>query len=402
MTAKRGDPGGRIEAIAAKARAKNAESPPDTKPKTKPQGTIPKPKGVVLRCLADVKPQPIRWLWPGRIALGKISMIYGDPGLGKSQITAYLAGVVSRGGEWPVDGTRCDPGNVVILSAEDSEADTIRPRLDAVGANISRCFVLSHFNEKPEKGGEFERPFSLRSDMEWLSKALKARGQVRLLIIDPVTAYLDGVDSHKNSDVRALLSPLADLADELNLAVVLVSHNNKSMQHDALNRAGGSTAFVAQARAAFMVVKDQKNPDRRLFLPTKNNLGNDRTGCAFTISGHTLPNGIETSCVVWGQEAVTMTADEALAVQAENRNTKSRRESAKQFLEELLADGPLPAEQVQAEAESAGHSVATLRRAKEELGIIKERDGYGSSGIWSWKLPPEVLNATIDAQIEDP
>jgi putative DNA primase/helicase len=352
------------------------------------------PIGVVYRRFSDVKAKPIRWLWPGRIACGKLTVIAGNPGLGKSQLTASLAAIVSHGELWPVENSRCEPGGVVILSAEDDAEDTIRPRLEAAGADLQRCYMLDAVCDVDEKGKPYQRAFSLKRDLERLSSLLAELKNVRLVVVDPISAYLGDADSHKNAEIRALLAPLGDLAAKHGAAVVAVSHFNKAGQQDALLRVMGSLAFVAAARAAYAVVKYQNDPQRRLFLPLKNNLGRDMIGYAFTVETVTLADDIETSRINWEQEAVTITAEEAMTPLGDAEE-RSEIEDAKAFLENLLADGPVSSKPIRADAEGAGYSWATIRRAQKALGIVPAKEGM--KGPWLWKLPPKVLNDAEDA-----
>lgn len=347
----------------------------------------------LYRMMDAVKEKPIEWLWPGRIACGKVTLIAGDPGLGKSQITAALAGVVTRGDLWPVDLVKCNPGAVVFLSSEDDAADTIKPRLVAVGADLSKCAILDSVQEVNEAGAVIKRSFNLKSDLDRLARVIREIGNVRLIVVDPITAYLGGVDSHKNSDVRALLSPLGDFAEKNRLAILGVSHLNKSTAQDALLRINGSLAFVAAARAAFIAVKDKNDPGRRLLLPLKNNLAKDTGGLAFSIADYTLESGIETSRIEWEPEPVTITADEALSASV-RRQENSQIEEAKRFLSELLDNIARPSSEVKAEAEEAGYSWATIRRAQEELGIKPKKETY--NGGWIWRLPNDLKHE--DAQ----
>ena len=352
------------------------------------------PTGIVYRRLSEIQAKPIRWLWPGRIACGKLTMIAGNPGLGKSQLTASLAAIVSGGEQWPVDNIRCEPGAVVILSAEDDAEDTIRPRLEAAGAELQSCYILDAVRDVDEKGKPYQRAFSLKRDLERLSNLLTELKNVRLVVIDPVSAYLGDADSHKNAEIRALLAPLGDLAAKHGVALVAVSHFNKSGQQDALLRVMGSLAFVAAARAAYAVVKDQNDPQRRLFLPLKNNVGGDVIGYAFTLESVPLAEDIETSRIVWEQEAVTITVDEAMTPMGDPEE-RSELEDAKAFLENLLTDGPLVSKQVHADAEGAGYSRATIRRAQRALGITPAKEGM--KGPWLWRLPMKVLKNAEDA-----
>lgn len=343
---------------------------------------------IAYRRACDIQAKPIRWLWPGRIARGKVSMLAGNPGLGKSQVTASMAAIVSTGGIWPVDRARCEAGAVVFLSAEDDPEDTIRPRLEAAGANLSRVFILDAVVEGYRAdGAEAQRAFNLQTDLDRLGAMLEEIGGASLIVIDPITAYLGDADSHKNAEIRSLLVPLSDLAAKHAAAVVCVSHLNKANGGQALMRVTGSLAFVAAARAAFVVVKDLENEARRLFLPLKNNIGNDQSGLAFSVQSAQVssPAGlIETSRVAWEAEAVTVTADEAMTPQ-DAPEERSATDEAEEWLTAILARGGMRASEVQKEARQAGISDKALRRARERLGIKPIKQQF--SGGWWWSLP---------------
>lgn len=343
------------------------------------------------RCIDRIEAKPMDWIWKGRIARGKVTWIAGHPGLGKSQASLSFAAVVSTGGTWPVDRTRCEPGNVVLLSAEDDPADTIRPRLEAAGADLKRCHVLETVCDYDHDGAQYSRAFSLQTDLTHLGALLSELGDVALVIIDPVSAYLGDTDSHKNAEVRALFAPLAELATKFDVAVLCIDHLSKSRNAEALMRVNGSVAFVATARAAWLVTRDPDQKERRLFLPLKNNFGNDQSGLAFGLEQYRLPSGIETCRVVWEAEAVTVTADEALAP-AEDPDERSTLEEAKEFLRGLLADAPIPAKRVYAEGRGAGYSERTIRRAQQALNIDAYREGFGKHGGWFWSLAPKAAN----------
>lgn len=347
---------------------------------------------IAYRRASDIQGRPIHWLWPDRIARGKVSMLAGDPGLGKSQVTISMAAVVSRGGIWPADRTRCERGNAVFLSAEDDAEDTIRPRLETAGADLSRVYIIGAVVEYYQAdGGEVVRAFNLKTDLTRLGALLAEIGDVAMVVIDPISAYLGDTNSHNNAEIRALLSPLSDLAAMRGAAVVCVSHLNKSVGAEALMRVTGSTAFVAAARAAFVVVKDPQNEARRLLLPLKNNIGNDQTGLAFSVQSaqvQSTAGPIDTSCVVWESGAVTVTADEAMISQGDPEE-RSEIENAKTFLQDLLVEGPVPSRQIRAHAREAGYSWATIRRAQKLLLIEVAKAGL--KGGWEWHLSPKVL-----------
>ncbi|MGH2374851.1 MAG: AAA family ATPase, partial [bacterium] len=336
----------------------------------------------VYRRMSDIAAKPIVWLWEGRIPRGKVSMVAGHPGLGKSQLTLSVAAIVSVGGMWPVDRTQCDAGSVIILSGEDDAEDTIRPRLEATGADLRRIYILDSVRDTNQHGEPFNRPFTLSAEDILRLRAMIAHlGEVALVVIDPVSAYLGVVDSHRNSEVREVLTLLADMAADTGVAVLCVSHLNKAGGPEALMRVMGSLGFVAAARSAYLVAKDPEDGDRRLFLPMKNNLAVDTGGMAFRVRPQDLGRGIHTSCVEWDSEQVTITADEALAPVGDPEE-RSDLEDAKAFLRVLLCDGPVPSKECIARAKEDGISVITLRRAKKYLKINSEKQ-FGT-GKWVW------------------
>jgi putative DNA primase/helicase len=265
-------------------------------------------------------------LWPNRIAIGKQTLIAGDPGLGKSQLTAFLTAVVTTGGEWPCGEGRADQGNVVIFSAEDDAADTIVPRLLAAGADRSRVQIAEAVTTSDGKGNTSRRMFHLQDDLARLESLLSKIGDVRLVIIDPITAYLCGVDTHRNSDVRGVLGLVAEMAARHHVAVVVISHWNKSGIGSAVNRVTGSGVFTAAVRAAYMVAKDPDDALRCLFIPMKNNLARIDGGLAFRLEQRLVGdnNTIVASAIVWDSERVTLTADEVLAASDEGAQSQSR------------------------------------------------------------------------------
>lgn len=336
--------------------------------------------GLHAKLLSEVEAQPIRWLWPGLIARGKTSLIAGNPGLGKSQATLSIAAIVSTGGRWPVSGIPAEPGRVLIFTTEDDTADTIRPRCEAAGADLSRIEVIEAASD-PEGN---KRPFTLRSDLDRLRMKLGERADVKAVIIDPLSAYCGDVDTHRNSEVRsAILHPLGELASLFDIAIIGVEHLSKNESRGALMRVNGSIGFVGQARAVMIVHQDKDDPRRRLLLTAKNNLAEDRVSLAFSVEGRTLESGISTSAVTWESEYLDMDADEAMT----GHEATTEREDAKAFLQVSLTGSTLPAKVIQADAVKAGFSMTTIRRAKKELGIVSEKEGVGEGGRWVWRLP---------------
>jgi hypothetical protein len=334
---------------------------------------------IVVR-LSDIEPRPVQWLWPGRIALGKLTLLAGDPGLGKSCLSLDLAMRVSLGSPWPDDRTSTAPrGSVVLLGAEDGLNDTVRPRLDAMGADVSRIVALQGVKAADESD---PRTFNLERDRLALEKAIVTAGDCRLVVIDPISAYLGETDSHKNADVRALLHPLGELADRHGVAIVAVTHLNKGNGAAAMYRATGSLAFVAAARAAWLVTRAANDASRRLFLPIKNNLAGVTPGMAFTIRG---------GVVEWESEPVTIDADQALAALAGSDGHND----VDEWLREALADGPVAPAQLFVAGKINGFTVNQVQRAKERIGAKSKRSGFGPGSTCEWYLPTES-QLTID------
>jgi archaellum biogenesis ATPase FlaH len=338
------------------------------------------PFSPVVVPLDDVQSEPIDWLWPGRVAIGKMTLLCGDPGNGKSLLTMDLAARVSRGRPWPDDLTIDNPvGGVVVLSAEDDLADTIRPRLEAAGADLTNIIALTGINWfDAETGKAIVRPFSLERDLPSLERAIDQLVGCRLIIIDVLDAYLGRTDSHRNSEVRGLLSPLAELAARKHVAVVCVSHLNKSSNGAAMYRAIGSIGIIGASRAAWLVAKDKQSPARRLLLGMKNNLAADTSGLAFGIvSDGAAP------FLAWESGAVTMTADEALAPDPHEHDAPER-DDAGEWLKSMLADGPVSSSDLKRQAAKDGIAWRTVNRAKADLGIHARKAGFNAG--WTWDL----------------
>jgi putative DNA primase/helicase len=331
-------------------------------------------------CANMIQQRPVEWIWPGRIARGKQTLIGGEPGAGKSQIVINVIARITRQSTWP-DGGTAPLGNCSILSSEDAPEDTIVPRLDAAGADLSRVHIIRSVTE-PNKPS---RSFSLIHDLVRLGATMDRVGDVTMIMIDPITAYMGSdIDSHRTTDVRAVLQPLDVFADSRQCAVVSITHPPKAAQAKAINAFTGSLAFVAASRMAFVAVEEPET-DRRLLLAVKNNLAPLATGIGYSIEGAISSAGVHASRVAWDSAPVTVTANEALAASGqESRKGEARRE-AEAFLEAYLEAGPMPAEKVADAAKANGISTATLRRAREGMKIIVEKIGYSNG--WQWRLP---------------
>jgi hypothetical protein len=330
-------------------------------------GSVAQP---VLVRLADVQPEPVTWLWPGRVAAGKLALLVGDPGLGKSWISLDVAARISAGLAWP-DGGSVSAGSVLLLSAEDGVADTIRPRLDALGGDATQVHHLAVL-----RTGERERAVQL-TDVATLELAIH-RIHARLMIIDPISAYLGSTDSHRDAEVRGLIAPLAALAERTGAAILGIMHLAKDRQQPAIYRAVGSIAFAAAARLVLAVAADPDREDRRIMASVKSNLSTPPAALAYRL---------DAGRVVWEAEPVAdADVDALLAGPALGRQ---ERRDAEAWLSVLLAEGPMRVPMVQTTARKAGLAWRTVERAKCRLDVEATRmGGVAGGGQWWWRLPP--------------
>lgn len=368
-------------AVVAYLNAIDAQETPKTRMKSKyvqdaERQSKAKPK---LVCFKDVAPREISWLWENRVAAGRVTLIVGMPGCGKSFVTCDMAARVSTGKAWP-DGSPCERGNVLFITAEDDPGDTIRPRLDAHAADVSRVFILQG-KLLPNENGEPDEVCLSLQDVALIEQAMQEIGNVRLIVIDPIGSFMGGsVDSHRDNEVRSVLAPIAKLAERSGAAVVMVAHRRKGNAGSADDSALGSRAFVGLARAAWHLSKDTDDPERRLFLNGKNNLAKEQDGLAFRITG---------GYVDWEASPVSMTADEQFAAErlVPDGEPRSALDDAIAWLEQALALGEMATTEIQRKAKQDGIAERTLRRAADKLGVIKTRLGYQQPVRWSLPIP---------------
>ena len=335
----------------------------------------------VYRKMSEIEPKPVNWLWEDYMAKGTFTLITGEPDLGKSQITLSLTAIVTTGGIWPLGGKRCKEGDVILLSAEDSPEHTIRTRLEANGANLSKVHLLDGIR-KSDSNSDCKL-FNLKSNLNELETMINEIKGVTMIVVDPLSAYLAGVDSYKNTDVRSMLAPLSKLAEKYDIAIVGVEHPPKSSNGKAINQVGGSKAFIAAARSAYLVSKDPQDEKRSLFLRIKNNLTSHSVGISFRLEEVILPTG-EISKVVWGDEPVKITADKVIAYYNRTEFQHGKDVQA-EWLREYIADGPKKVTDVVEEAQKQGISEKQLRKMTVDLNIDRKKTGF--KGGWEISSP---------------
>lgn len=338
-----------------------------------PRGTPDRTTSAVGILLSDVRPERVTWLWDARIPRGKLTVLDGDPGLGKSTLSLDIAAHVSRGVPLPGSTEPSKAAGVVLLSAEDDLADTIRPRLDAAGANVSRVLALRTIP------GDDSMPPSIPDDLDLIEQAIE-RVQAALVVVDPLMAFLGAdVDAHKDQGVRRALHRLSALAEDTGAAVLVVRHLNKAVGGNPLYRGGGSIGIVAAARAGLLVGRDPDDATRRVLASTKCNLAAEPESLSFHLEQHD-----EASRVVWDG----VSAHGAGMLLAESDGDPSALDEAKEVVADILAAGPVASPDLRRRALGEGVSERTMRRARSALGCVKRKAGM--TGGWTWELPNRV------------
>ena len=341
---------------------------------------------VMLTCGSDMTPEPVVWLWQHWLAQGKLHLLAGTPGQGKTTIAMAVAATVTIGGVWP-DGTRCEPGNIVIWSGEDDPADTLLPRLIASGADRSRCFFISGV-----RCGDEVLAFDPARDMPALEQQCVSLGGVKLIIVDPVVSAVTG-DSHKNAEVRRDLQPLVDLTSKIGAAALGITHLSKGgAGSDPASRVIGSIAFTAVARVVLVAGKvlNEDGTFKRILARGKSNIGPDDGGFEYHIDQSEPLPGIQACSVSWGQ-ALDGTARELLQDAEPERSdsdSEDQHDAAQMLQAELVSDCWTPAKKVFKSLMDAGFSRDKVKRASLKIGVLKRKGGM--DGGWYWRLPGSI------------
>lgn len=330
---------------------------------------------VELETFRDIAAESVRWLWNQRIPLGKLTLFVGDPGKGKSLVTCDVASRMSRGARFP-DGAPCEVGDTIFLSAEDDAADTIRPRLDAAGADVARIHRVKAVKVILADGGAGESAFSLERDLDRLEDAVKKLPSAQMLVVDPLSAYMGKVDTHRDAEIRRVIAPLSDFAARRRVAVVGVMHLKKN-ETSALLRVSGSIGFVAAARIVWGFGEDPDEPETRIMVAVKNNLAPLGNGLAYRIEA----SG-KVARIAWKLGIVTLDANSVLSADRQEQNDRgARKPEAETWLLGLLASGEeVPVSKIIKLHEGAPFSWRTVEQAKKENGVRAVKRGR----VWAW------------------
>ena len=309
----------------------------------------------------------INWLIKGKIARGNINVIAGEPDVGKSWFTTWLASIVSTGGIFPLTGEHIEKGNVILQNAEDGISDTILHRLEKHGANQNNIY---HINEKTKilKIQDIDR---IRAIMEEL--------QPILIIVDPIQAFMGDADSNRQSDVRGALEPLRDLAQEFDCAIVMVMHFNKEEDKKAINRVNGSKDYINASRSCLTIIKNPANDQERLVVPFKTNIIEDKykTTLSFKI---TSDNG-----VVWLEDKGLLNIDR-LESESNNKTNTNKSDYAKGFIMGCLSIGDIGGNELIENAINCDITERTLNGARAELSKLDKIDSYRIDNKNYWRI----------------
>jgi hypothetical protein len=330
-----------------------------------------------LIVLSSVSPEPVAWLWRHWLPLGMLAVLDGDPGLGKSTLTLDLAARITRGWLMPPGGgePETDPRSVLLLSAEDNPANTIRPRLDAAGADVSRVHYLAAVRE-----GDTRRPPVLPWDLELVADHARAHA-VALVVADPFSAFLASeFDAHKDQDIRRCLHLIAEFAERLGVCFLLVRHLNKLSGGPALYRGGGSIAITGAGRSSLIVGRDPDEPARHVLAMNKSNLGPTPRALAYRIEQATP----DVTRIEWEGECDLRAADILWHERGrEPGRPDEQAQEAESFLAGILAKGPVAVKDIEGDTKAAGLCWRTVNKAKVKLKVCS----FKELSRWYWRLP---------------
>ena len=336
--------------------------------------------GVMLIQASNVTPKPIKWVMKDWLAMNEFHILGGAGGTGKTTLALSIASIISNGGIFP-NGERCSiTGNILIWSGEDTIERTLVPRLIASGADLKKCYFITECSDNGKK-----RAFDPALDFPKLNEEIKKIGDIRLLIVDPIVTSIKGKMNDAN-DVRRGLQPFLDFTDKHGCAVIGITHFGKGTQgRDTTERIIGSQAFTAVARVVWATAAQESG--ERVLVHPKNNLGSNRGGFKYTCDMVKIENDIEASKVNWSGvldgNAREILEQYEVTGTASNEDQSALKE-AMSFLAKTLELSDVPVKEINKLADDLGITKATLRRAKQKLGIKAIKSGM--DGGWYWSI----------------
>jgi putative DNA primase/helicase len=343
----------------------------------------PGPVRVILKKASDLPMKITKWLWHEWMPRGMLTLMAGPSKHGKTTAALSMAAAVSSGGKWP-DGSPAPAGDVLIWTGEDLLAETIKPRLAAMGADMDRVHFICDAVEDAD-GEKVTRKFDPARDMPELAAAARELDNPLLTIVDSLASAVDG-DAHRNNEVRRGLQPVVELAEELEMCVLGVVHFNKNSKGSrGLDRINGSLAWAALARMTFYVSK-RTDSDERMMVRGENNIAPTGDGFLYKSQRVAVTEEIHAQKVVWGAKLI---GDPDVLLSDAEQDPEARRplDEAKDFIQSYMDQGPAPAAALELAAEKAGINHNTLQKAKKRLGIESKKIG----ARWEWvKIPPKI------------
>jgi putative DNA primase/helicase len=351
--------------------------------------SAPTTASLVLKKFTNIKAEAIQWLWPGVIAVGKLTLFVGNPGVGKGLVTMDIVSRVTTKTAWPNRPNDNPVMDVLLVSSEDAPEDTLKPRLIAAGADHDHVSNIEC--TKTEKG---DKVFSLDTDLPALRKALEENPAVKLLVIDPVMSHLGDANGNREQELRNILGPLGDLAKQHKIAIVLVAHFNKRADADTIARVGGAMAMVGVVRNAWTFT-ESKEQEGRVMLPLKNNLSKDEGGFNYDTIG--VPVEVEDGDgktvtvdigrITWGGESSEVVTSSLISTDKKLKTKNlTKVEKAMVWLASMMpiAGQAYSASELTKAGEPLGFNTNTLHDAKKKLGVTSKQ----GEGGWFWTYEP--------------
>jgi putative DNA primase/helicase len=353
----------------------------------------------------QVKTKTIKWLWANRVPFAKLTVFAGNPDQGKSLVTMHMVCQLTTGKPLYGSTDALPPCEVLILAGEDEADDTIVPRLQADGADLTKIHIVQAVAAQDGKGVTVsEREVQLDKDIQAIEEVIEIHPQIRLVVIDPLSNYLGNSNMNREQEVRQVLNPLRNLAARRQVAIVSVMHLNKSTDGSAIHRIGGAVAFTGIARAVWLFGEDPNDTtetkDKKMMLRVKGNIARRVGGLMYEIKTKpVLIEGkpVEQPVISWIGETVQTAQDVLIAGRPAGRpdGTDTKRHDAEEWLKEFLKDGSETQTDIEHFSKKARFTWRTIRRAKESLGVISEKAGKN----WEWRMPnTELLSAPVDLE----